>query len=45
MDKTISYNLGKNKQFNNLSKFGKLASWLLHLIDTNHVEDAYKNNI
>ena len=45
MDKTISYNLGKNKAFNNLSKFGLAICWILDKIDNNHVQKAYKQNI
>jgi len=45
MDKTISYNLGKNLKHKNLSKFGLFARWILHKLDANHVEDAYKNEI
>ncbi|NIQ14804.1 MAG: hypothetical protein GTO02_10515 [Candidatus Dadabacteria bacterium] len=45
MDKTISYNLGKNKQFNNLNRIGLIVCNVLHKIDPNHVEDAYKDKI
>lgn len=43
MDKTISYNLGKNKKHENLNRFGLFVCDLLHFIDENHVEKAYKN--
>ena len=33
MDKTISYNLGKNKEANNLNKFGLIICWILDKID------------
>ena len=45
MDKTISYNLGKNAEFNNLTKFGRLIVWLLDKIDCNHTKRAYKDEI
>ena len=45
MDKTISYNLGKNKHFKNLNWVGLLVCNCLHLIDKNHVEKAYEQNI
>jgi len=45
MDKTISYNLGKNKHFKNLNLAGLLVCNCLHLIDKNHVEKAYEQNI
>lgn len=43
MDKTISYNLGKNKSCNNLNKLGLLVCFFLNLIDKNHVEKAFEN--
>ena len=45
MDKTISYNMGKNKHFKNLNLAGLLVCNCLHLIDKNHVEKAYEQNI
>ena len=39
-DMTVSYVLGRNKYRGSLTLFGKLIVWILHLIDTNHVEKA-----
>jgi hypothetical protein len=43
MDRTISYNLGRNKKYGNLNRFGLWICDILHLIDENHVEKAYQN--
>lgn len=45
MDKTISYNLGKNKAAQNLNKFALLVCFLLHCIDKNHVEKAFEGDV
>lgn len=42
-DKTISYVIGKNKETNTLSILGKFMAKLLNQWDTNHVENAVKN--
>jgi len=45
MDKTISYNLGKNYEFNNLNRFGLFVRRFLNFIDKNHTEKAYNKKI
>lgn len=39
---TISKVLGKNKETNTLTKFGKLVANILNKLDKNHVENAAK---
>ena len=43
-DLTVSYVLGKNKQINKLTWFGRMICNILHLIDKNHVEKAVYAN-
>lgn len=45
MDKTISYNIGKNKHFNNLNRFGRLIDWALEKIDRDHTNKAYNKGV
>lgn len=40
-DETISYVLGKAKHHGKLTKTGVFVCYILHLLDTNHVEKAY----
>ena len=45
MDKTISYNIGKNSHFNNLSKFGVFIDNFLNAIDKDHTKKAFEDKI
>lgn len=40
IDETISSVLGKNKKAGTLTPLGKSISWILNLLETNHVEKA-----
>lgn len=42
-DQTVSYVLGRNKETNTLSLIGKVLVKVLNQCDTNHVENAVKN--
>lgn len=45
MDKTISYNIGRNAHFNNLNKFGKLVNKMLDSLDEGHSKRAFQDKI
>jgi hypothetical protein len=42
-DRTVSYVLGKNKELEKLTVFGKAICKILNQWDTNHVENAVKH--
>lgn len=42
-NETVSHVLGKNKKHNKLYITGKILSWILNLIEKNHVENASTN--
>ena len=45
MDKTISYHLGENNEFNNLNSNGKMLVYFLDKIDKDHILKAYKGKV